>query len=80
MKREPLVTAGTLAGVLSATFVVMIAFGFNIDEDKQAAILGIVAVLFPIVSPLFARSKVTPVSDPRDDDGNELIAVPELRG
>lgn len=74
MNREPLVTAGTLAAVLSAVFVLLVAFGIDIDDDKQAAILGVVAVLFPLVSPLFARSKVTPVADPRDDDGNRLTA------
>jgi hypothetical protein len=73
MNREPLVTAGSLAGVLSAIFVLLVAFGLDIDDDKQAAILGGVAVLFPLVSPLFARSKVTPVADPRGSDGTPLI-------
>ena len=65
MKREPLVTRATLVAIATAILTLLVAFGIHIDPDTKKAILAIVGTLAPIVAALLARSKVTPVDDPR---------------
>lgn len=54
MKREPVLTAATIAGILIALGSV---FGVVIDADTATTIA---AALLPIIAALFARAKVTP--------------------
>lgn len=62
MKREPLVTvAGVIAGV-TAVLVALVAFGVDVTKDQQTAILGITAVVAPLLVAAFVRPKVTPVA------------------
>jgi hypothetical protein len=65
MTREPLVTAATITALVTALIGLLVAFGVDLTDDQQTAVLGVVAVVAPLVVALFTRSKVTPVKDPR---------------
>lgn len=73
-RREPLITAATITALVTAVIALLVAFGVPMSDDQQAAILGLVAVLAPVVVGLLARAKVTPTADPRTDDGEPLVA------
>lgn len=60
MKNEPLLTAGGIGAAAAAILGVLVAFGVDLTEAQQAAILGVVAVLAPVVVALVARHLVTP--------------------
>lgn len=64
MKNEPAVTVGTITAVVSALLTLLAAFGLDLSSDQTAAVVGVVAVLAPIVASLITRSKVTPVPTP----------------
>ena len=66
--REPAVVIGTVSGIVAAILALIIAFGGSLSDDQQAAIMGVVAALAPIVSGILTRRKVTPV----DSDGTPL--------
>lgn len=55
---EPLLTVGTITAAVTALTIAAIAFGLPISNDQQAALLGVVAVLAPIVVTAVARGKV----------------------
>lgn len=61
VKREPVVTAGTVTGI-----IVALAAIFLPDIDAGTIETAIASVL-PIIAAIFARSKVTPVKPPIDD-------------
>lgn len=62
MKNEPVLTAASIAGVVSAVLALAIAFGVDISESQTAAILGVVGTVAPIVLAFVARAKVTPTA------------------
>lgn len=61
MHKEPAAIIGTATAVVSALIALLVAFGVDVSEDQQTAIIGAVVVLAPIVAGLLIRSKVTPV-------------------
>lgn len=61
MKTEPLFTVATLTAAATALLGLLVAFGVDLTEEKQAAIMACVAVIAPLVVATIARSKVTPV-------------------
>jgi hypothetical protein len=72
MKREPLLTTAAITAVVSALLAVLVSFGLGIDPGQQQALLGFVTVVAPFVIALVARKRVTPVSDPKDENGSPL--------
>jgi hypothetical protein len=62
MKNEPLVTVATITALVTACIGLLTAFGLDLTSDQQTAILGVVAVVAPLVVAAFTRSKVTPVN------------------
>lgn len=70
MKREPVVTAGLVLVLVNATLILVNAMAwFPLTIEQMAAINGFAAALLSVA----VRAKVTPVSDPRDNEGRELV-------
>src|SRR5699024_10918723 len=63
MKREPAITVGTVSAAVAAVLTLLVAFGLDITEEQQTAILGVVATIGPLVAGLLIHRRVTPVSD-----------------
>ena len=62
-KTEPALVAGITAAV-AAVLALLVAFGLDMTAEQQTAILGIVAVVAPLVAAIVTRSKVTPANRP----------------
>lgn len=60
MKTEPALTVGAITAAVSAILALLVAFGLDLSDDQTAAILGVVAVLAPLVATAITRGKVTP--------------------
>lgn len=73
MSREPLVTAAGITALVTALLGVLVAFGLNLSDTQTASILGVVAVVAPLVVALVVRGKVTPTADPQTNDGVPLV-------
>lgn len=72
MKREPLITTATITGLVAAVIALVVAFGVDLSDEKQTAILGVVSVIAPLIVAAFVRGQVTPTSSvvaQRDPDG-----------
>lgn len=61
MQNEPVVTVAAVTAVVAAIIGLLVAFGVDLSDDQQKAILALVAVAGPVVAGLVTRSKVTPV-------------------
>lgn len=62
MKREPVLTAAGVASAVAAVMTALVAFGVDLSDDQQKAILGVVAVVAPLLVAA-ARKYVAPVLD-----------------
>ncbi|MFE7869776.1 hypothetical protein ACFUYE_05425 [Micromonospora humida] len=55
---EPLVTVGVVTAAVTAVLALLTAFGLPVSDDQQTAILGLVAVVAPLVVMAVGRSRV----------------------
>ena len=55
---EPLFSVASMTAVATTLIALLVAFGLPISADQQTAILGVVAVLAPLVVVVAGRSKV----------------------
>ena len=79
INNEPVVTAGAIIGAIMAALTAMVALGvIDITPEQVSAIEALLVALVPlilsVVGAVVARRYVTPVANPRDNDGNELVA------
>ena len=73
MRREPLLKKGLVLSAVAASLTLIVAFGVPLSAEQRVAIIGFVGAWLPIIAALIGRSDVTPVNDPRDNEGNELV-------
>lgn len=62
MKNEPLITVASITAAATAVIGLLVSFGLDLTGDQQTAILGVVAVVAPLIVAAVTRSKVTPAS------------------
>lgn len=55
---EPALTVGAVTGFVTAVLGLLVAFGLPVTDGQQSAILGITAVLAPVVAAWFIRGRV----------------------
>lgn len=83
MSNEPVLSAATIAGAISAILVALVSLGvIDLTPEQQAAILAAVVAVLPIAMALWARMQVTPLANARDEDGEALTrydGTPALR-
>ena len=60
MKNEPLVTRATVTSAVTAVLALLVAFGVDLSNEQRAAVLGIAAVVAPLVVAAITRHRVTP--------------------
>jgi len=75
---EPVLTAA-IAPMAAAAVGLLVAFGVRMTDAQQSAVLTAATTLAAVVALAanwWARRLVTPVEDPRDDQGRDLIPAP----
>ena len=78
MNREPVITAGTIASLVSAVVGLVVAFGLHLSKDQITAVTVLVGVVAPFVAAWFARARVTPVQRPVRGEGGAVDLVTVL--
>ena len=58
MKTEPAGMVATITGAVTAVIALLVAYGFDISNEQQVAILGVVAVIAPVIAGIVTRTKV----------------------
>lgn len=64
MNTEPAITIGSVLTLVGAAIALLVAFGVDITDDQQKAILAFVAAAGPLATGLLIRGKVSPVAPP----------------
>lgn len=77
MKREPISIINAIVTVIQATIPLLLAFGIaEITKEQSAAITTAVVSWGGLLGTFIGRTRVTPVADPRDDEGRPLMPKP----
>lgn len=74
MTNEPVAIIAAIVGLIEAVIALLPLFGVALTVEQQAALMGVVVAAGSVVSAVWARSLVTPVANPKDNDGNVLRA------
>ncbi len=74
MSNEPVAIIGAIVGLVEAIIALLPLFGVALTIEQQAALMAVVVAAGSVISAVWARSLVTPVANPRDNDGNMLKA------
>lgn len=72
---EPLWTVSGITAAATAVIALLVSFGLDLSADQQTAILGVIAVLAPVIVALVTRGKVTPtakVAETVESDGTRI--------
>ena len=74
MKREPLAVIGGSVALVQAVIALTVTFGWlTLNDEELTALLGVVALAGTLAVTIFGRIQVTPVADPRNNDGDQLV-------
>ena len=74
MKTEPVITTATITSTATAILALLIAIGLPISDDLRTAILGLVAVVAPLVVIAARRWTVPAVNVVERIDGDRVVA------
>ena len=58
MDKEPAAIVGTITAVVTAAIALLVAFGVNLTDEQQKAILAMVAAVAPVAAALIIRGRV----------------------
>lgn len=77
MTQEPVAVVNGTVALVEATLSLAVGFhfaGLNMDSKEIALVMAVIVAVGNLVKTLWARAHVTPVSDPRNNDGHRLVA------
>jgi hypothetical protein len=75
MKREPIAIINAVVTAIQALIPLLLAFGIaNITKDQSAALSSAVVAWGGLLGTFLGRSLVSPVADPKDNEGRSLKA------
>ena len=73
MSSEPVVIINSIVAVITAIIAALVTGGvLKVSPDQQQQIVGIIVAIGALVAAFLSRSQVTPVANPKDNDGNRL--------
>lgn len=73
-KTEPAISIGSITAAITAVLALLVAYGVDISQEQQVAILGVAAVVAPVVVGIITRFNVySPASAQRA--ANEAAAT-----
>jgi hypothetical protein len=77
MQNEPVITAAAAVGALMSILAALVALGvIDLSPDQmgaiEKAIVAVVPIALSLIGAWIARKQVTPLSNPRDDQGRKL--------
>lgn len=76
---EPVITAASIAGLISAGISFARLMGWwDLSDDQYNALMIFIGMALPIGLGLWARQQVTPLVKPRDVDGAELTRTGDV--
>lgn len=72
MQQNPVITTAAITSIVGAVLSLLTAFGVPMTPEQQAALSGFILIIAPWIVALVGQRTTTPLSKPRDTDGEIL--------
>lgn len=74
LQNEPVVTAASIASLVSAIIILARSLGWlSLTDEQFQNLMTVVVLALPVLGALWARRKVTPIANPKDNEGVALV-------
>lgn len=73
LRREPIAIINGLTALAEAAIAILVGFGLDWTAEQVALVMALVVAVANIAKTLYGRSQVTPLNDPRTNNGTPLI-------
>jgi len=70
---EPIAVVNSTIAIVEAVIALALGFGLKWSPHQVALVMAVVVALANLLKTLWARSQVTPVTAPRDNEGRRLV-------
>lgn len=78
MRLEPVAVVNGLIAIIEASLGLAVGFGLGLDGEKVALVMAVAVAVGNLAKTIWTRGQVTPVDDPRNNEGQRLIAEQEI--
>lgn len=75
MSREPLAIRAAIVAAVSGAINVLVLFGVDLSVEQVTGLNTLVGLVGTMVVVVWSRGAVTPVADPKDANGQPLVAA-----
>jgi hypothetical protein len=72
MRLEPVAVVNGLIAIIEASIALAVGFGLNWSGEQVGLVMAVVIAVGNFAKTLWARGQVTPVDDPRNNEGRRL--------
>jgi hypothetical protein len=72
MKLEPVAVINAIVALIEALIALAVGFGLTVTKEQVGLTMAVVVSIGNLVQTIWARNQVTPVIDPRDNNGKKL--------
>ena len=73
LNNEPVVTINAIVAVITTIISALVTTGvLHVSQDQQSQLVGIIVAVGAFIATFVSRSLVTPVTNPKDNEGNTL--------
>lgn len=73
MRREPVAAINSMIALIEAILALAVGFGLDWTPDQVGLTMAVVVVVGNLIKSYWARDQVTPVADPRNNEGLRLV-------
>lgn len=73
LRREPVTVITAITALVEAGIVLAVVFGLPLSPEQVSAIMTFIVAVGTVVNILVVRTRVTPIADPRDNEGHSLV-------
>ena len=76
MRLEPVAVINATIAIVEAAIALAVSFGLSWSGEQVGLVMAVVIAVGNLIKTVWARRKVTPIAEPRDDEGRLLEALP----
>jgi hypothetical protein len=79
LKREPIAVISSVTTVIEAAIALAVGFGLKWTPEQVGLVMAVVVAVGNCFNVMLTRTMVTPIADPRDDQGRQLVVRKDLQ-
>lgn len=74
---EPIAVINTGVALCEVLIALALGFGVPLTKEQTGAVMAVVVAIGNLIKVIWARNQVTPVANPRNNEGQPLVPAPK---